>query len=249
MLNSSVCWLNQLNPNFSWFKHVETCWNHHFLLVKLHSGLVQLPCLNWGLAPHHQDVRRYNRHLSSPNYVRIPQWHPMHLLHILYMYNTMHLGWYNQFSDTDVRCIIIIIIIYIYIIYVFGYTQVTWNYWYRLEWYTSLHIYTLYMYGNVLLTPWSSPRMLGALGLTKPPEDSASCWGFSWVRVSEMYQEKHNIGFCTAKNTPVLCWWRHQIFFFVSHFLLRIQLYIYICKSSTGIGMIPCAVCWTAHIH
>jgi len=125
--------------------------------------------------------------------------------------------------------------------------------------YLFAYIYTLYMYGNVLLTPWSSPRMLGlgaprgpklgALGLTKPPEDSASCWGFSWVRVSEMYQEKHNIGFCTAKNTPVLCWWRHQIFFFVSHFLLRIQLYIYICKSSTGIGMIPCAVCWTAHIH
>ena len=48
------------------------------------------------------------------------------------MYNIMHLGWYNQFSDTDVRCIIIIIIyvyiyiyIYIYIMYVFGYTQVT----------------------------------------------------------------------------------------------------------------------------
>jgi hypothetical protein len=56
-------------------------------------------------------------------------------------------------------------------------------------------------------------------------------------------------GFCTAKNTTVICWWRHQMFFFVSQFLLRIQLYIYICKSSTGIGMIPCAVCWTAHIH
>ena len=52
------------------------------------------------------------------------------------MYNIMHLGWYYQFSESDVRCIIIIIIIimiiiiisiiiYIYIMYVFGYTQVT----------------------------------------------------------------------------------------------------------------------------
>ena len=35
----------------------------------------------------------------------------------------MHLGWYNQFSDTDVRCIIIIIIIYIYYLCIWVYTS------------------------------------------------------------------------------------------------------------------------------